>query len=929
MRPIQLTLSAFGPYAGKTLLPLEQLGRHGLYLITGDTGAGKTTIFDAITFALFGQASGDSRTPEMLRSKYAAPEMPTEVELVFQYAGKQYTVRRNPEYQRPAKRGNKLVLQKAEAELTLPDGRLITKPREVNAEIQAILGVTREQFSQIAMLAQGEFRRLLQANTKERLKIFQSIFHTERYETLQQRLRTQALAAKSTCDELRRSVQQDLTGIQCSENDPLSAQVEAARAGQLPAADLFPLLDQLIRQDAQAAVTLAAELDETDRQLRALAQRQKAAQDRARTQQTLETLQTKIAQQTDAQAAKQTALEAVQAMLPRAEALKAQTVLLEQQLPQYDALEQTRTAVKTAERAVTSYEQQLQKDHQQLDRLTQTISSLQAELADLTDTSAALLDVTYRAEQESARSEALSALLQDLRQQVTLQQRWKRAQEEYLTARTRSQRDRAEYEQKKQAFLDAQAGILAQEIEEGLPCPVCGSVHHPALAQLAAHAPTQADVEQAQAAADRSGAEAAKKSAAAAAQKSQYDTRESVLRDRLAQHLGNAVETAEVDLLTLQDRVTALWNEAQAQVRSLADRRKGLEAQQNRRKQLEQRLPQEQAQLTQVSQHKQTAEQALAGERVHAENLQAQLRQLEAQCSFPDQAAVTRQIRAMEAEAHQIEGAVALAQTALDTAGKTLEGLRGQRIQLEALLAQTPQEDLDALAEQQRRLQAQKAALTQDSKTLAVRQSRNETVRQNVSAQSEALSQAEARFQWLWSLHETANGSLPGKAKIMLETYVQMAYFDRILHRANVRLMVMSGGQYELKRRSVAADVRSQSGLDLDVLDHYNGTERSADTLSGGESFLASLSLALGLSDEVQASAGGIQMDTLFVDEGFGSLSEQALELALQALAGLSDGNRLVGIISHVAELKERIDRQIVVCKERSGGSFAAIRGER
>ena len=290
---------------------------------------------------------------------------------------------------------------------------------------------------------------------------------------------------------------------------------------------------------------------------------------------------------------------------------------------------------------------------------------------------------------------------------------------------------------------------------------------------------------------------------------------------------------------------------------------------------------------------------------------------------------MTRQIRAMEAEAHQIEGAVALAQAALDTAGKTLEGLRGQRIQLEALLAQTPQEDLDALAEQQRRLQAQKAALTQDSKTLAVRQSRNETVRQNVSAQSEALSQAEARFQWLWSLHETANGSLPGKAKIMLETYVQMAYFDRILHRANVRLMVMSGGQYELKRRSVAADVRSQSGLDLDVLDHYNGTERSADTLSGGEAFLASLSLALGLSDEVQASAGGIQMDTLFVDEGFGSLSEQALELALQALAGLSDGNRLVGIISHVAELKERIDRQIVVYKERSGGSFAAIRGER
>ena len=191
--------------------------------------------------------------------------------------------------------------------------------------------------------------------------------------------------------------------------------------------------------------------------------------------------------------------------------------------------------------------------------------------------------------------------------------------------------------------------------------------------------------------------------------------------------------------------------------------------------------------------------------------------------------------------------------------------------------------------------------------------------------ENEALSQAEARFQWLWSLHETANGSLPGKAKIMLETYVQMAYFDRILHRANVRLMVMSGGQYELKRRSVAADVRSQSGLDLDVLDHYNGTERSVKTLSGGESFQASLALALGLADEVQSAAGGVRLDAMFVDEGFGSLDEDALNQAVSALSGLAESRRLVGIISHVAELKSRIQRQVVVTKDRTGGSRVSI----
>lgn len=923
MRPIQLTLSAFGPYAGKTVLSLDQLGTHGLYLITGDTGAGKTTLFDAITFALFGQASGDGRTPEMLRSKYAEPETPTEVTLVFDYAGKQYTVRRSPEYQRPAKRGKKLVLQRAEAELTLPDGRLITKPKEVNAEIQTILGVTREQFSQLSMLAQGEFRRLLQANTKERLKIFQSIFHTERYETLQQRIREQALAAKSACDELRWSVQQELEGIRCGREDPLSPQVEAARAGQLPAADLFPLLDQLIAQDAQDAADLAAELEETEQQLLTLTQRQKAARDRCQQVQALEALQTKITRQTDARQAKQTALDSALAELPQAEALKAQNILLEQQLPQYDALEQTRATHKAAELSLASHTQALQKDQQQLDALTQTITALQEELNALPDPAAALLDLAYRSEQETARAEQLAALAQDLTQQAALYTRWQQAQADYLTARTRARQALADYEPKNRAFLDAQAGILAQDLTEGLPCPVCGALHHPAPAQLTAHAPTQADVERAKAAADRSAALAAEKSAAAAAQKSQYETRDHLLRERLTPFLGT--EAAALETEALQTRVAALRADAQAQVHTLADRRKQLESQQDRRARLEQRLPQEQARLTQIDRHKQTLEQDLAGARVHRENLQAQLRQLESQLSFPNQEAVTRQLKDTAAEIRRIEANVSQAQAALEAAARQLEGLLGQQTQLEAQLAQTPQEDPDALAEQQQLLQAQKNALTLGNKEIAVRQSQNETVRQKLTDRSEALAQAEARFQWLWSLHETANGSLSGKAKIMLETYVQMSYFDRILNRANVRLMVMSGGQYELKRRAVAADARSQSGLDLDVLDHYNGTERSADTLSGGEAFLASLALALGLSDEVQASAGGIQMDTLFVDEGFGSLSEQALELALQALTELSGGNRLVGIISHVTELKERIDRQIIVHKARSGGSFAQV----
>ena len=206
------------------------------------------------------------------------------------------------------------------------------------------------------------------------------------------------------------------------------------------------------------------------------------------------------------------------------------------------------------------------------------------------------------------------------------------------------------------------------------------------------------------------------------------------------------------------------------------------------------------------------------------------------------------------------------------------------------------------------------------------RLSSNAAVKKKIEEKSGELTSLEERWAWVKALSNTANGNITGKEKVMLETYIQMTYFDRILVRANRRLLSMTGGQYELVRRQVADNNRSQSGLELDVIDHYNGTQRSVKTLSGGESFKASLSLALGLSDEVQSSAGGIRLDTMFVDEGFGSLDEESLQQAIRTLAELGEGNRLVGIISHVGELKEKIDRQIVVTKAKTGGSRAEIR---
>ena len=267
MRPVKLTISAFGPYAGRMTIDMDALGTRGLYHITGKTGAGKTTIFAAITFALYGEPSGDSRSASQFRSKYADPQTPTEVELGFDYAGKRYTVRRNPEYERPKSRGEGLTEEKAAAELTLPDGRVITKRRDVDAAVAAIMGVDRGQFSQIAMLAQGDFLKLLLASTDDRKKIFRKLFSTQKYEDLQDRLKASSGALRKEYEELSRSIRQYVEGILCDEEDVLDIEVQKARAGKLPAEEVADLLHTLIAQDEQQAESVEKETGDLDGQL--------------------------------------------------------------------------------------------------------------------------------------------------------------------------------------------------------------------------------------------------------------------------------------------------------------------------------------------------------------------------------------------------------------------------------------------------------------------------------------------------------------------------------------------------------------------------------------------------------------------------------------------------------------------------------------
>lgn len=948
MRPLRLTMSAFGPYAGKTELSLEQLGTRGLYLVTGDTGAGKTTIFDAITFALFGEASGDSRTADMLRSKYADAGTPTQVELVFAYAGKTYKVRRSPEYERPAKRGDKLVTQKAEAELTLPDGRVMTGLKDVDARVQDILGVTRKQFSQIAMIAQGEFRRLLQANTKERMEIFRGIFKTEGYATLQQQLKNEASRSREHCAALQQSVQQYVSGLRCEAEDPLASRVELAREGRLPSDEILPLLEQLLARDEQEAVMLEENLHRTEQQLDVLGQKLRDAAARAERESQKKAVQENLEQAEQRQQAVQSTAQEAQALLPQAEEAKRQKVILEQQLPRYEELEQKQADLRQTNQAIQRREKELSDTKNRLSTLAEELTVMQTEAGSLGDVSVALAEARHREEQLHLQKTTIQNLQRQLTDYGKLLDRLARAQEAYVAARETAEQRQAEYVHKNRAFLDAQAGILARDLTEGQPCPVCGSLHHPVLAEASAEAPDQAAVELAKQAADQASQETSEKSAAAAALRGQQESQEAALVEALRVQFAKAGEEelqtidprkqersnvlivlalgVPMDVLQQQKHLTYLIRTADDQLRTLSDQLKTLEKKQQRRRSLDKTIPEKLEKQKQTTDELQALEKTLAGETARRDALQTQIRQLTEQLPFEDRKTVEEHIQKLVQKAQEVEKQNEAARQALEDVQKQIEGLQGQKKTLEEQLLALPVCDVEALQAEQEAAQQKRSQLTEKQRQLAVYQNNHRSVRDNFSKQSQALTAAEHRYQWVKALYETASGTISGKEKITLETYIQTTYFDRILNRANVRLMVMSDGQYELKRRELPGNRKSQSGLDLDVIDHYNGSERSADTLSGGEAFLASLALALGLSDEVQASAGGIRMDTLFVDEGFGSLSENALELAMKALTGLSEGNRLVGIISHVSELKERIDRQIVVTKDRTGGSRAEIR---
>jgi len=919
MRPIKLKMSAFGPYAGEVILDMSMLGERGLYLIAGDTGAGKTTIFDAITYALYGEASGDSRDASMLRSKYAGPDIETFVELTFLCAGKEYFIRRNPEYERLAKRGGGTARQKAEVVLIPPDGKPVTKTKDVADRIKEIIGIDRDQFTQVAMIAQGDFMKLLLAGTEDRIEIFRQIFKTRQYQTLQDKLRDESNRLKKEYDDLKLSIIQKIGILSCKDGHERSDDLERAKKGDLPFPETMELVEEIIEDDGREREGLDRTLKETEERLGDVIRRLGRAEEIGKAKADLDRAQEELAEAEPHLGELRGEYEKMKGREPEIDGLSASITTKNNKLSKYDELEEERTGLDLKTKAKGHKEAELSGWESGLRTLKVGLDKNKDELGKLKGAEAEkerLLGLKRTTEEQRS---SIVRLSRDTEEYWKLLADCDKTEGKYIKERQVAEELQATYNAKNRAFLDAQAGILASRLVEGEKCPVCGSMLHPDPASPSEGAPSEAELETARNEMESAQSRMARISAEAGNLKGQAGSRESDIIKRASELLGACAFDE------LEGRIEGALGELEE---SLEDQRKKIKTEEDnatRALELDGLIQQEEADIERTKK-------AIEGAKIEVSTLNTDIRNctktignLLKELEFDSKDKAERDIKDLEEKRKVLKGALDAARKAYEECKTRVDGLNGTIEVLTARLEGAEEIDVDAEMKRKSLLSDDKANLQEGIRQVSSRLDRNESALGSIRESIGKLTGTENRLICIKALSDTANGSIVGKDKIMLETYIQMTYFDRILARANTRLMVMSGGQYEMKRHTQVSDGRIQSGLELDVIDHYNGTERSIRTLSGGESFKASLSLALGLADEIQSSSGGVRLDTMFVDEGFGSLDEDSLQQAMKALYGLTEGNRLVGIISHVPELKEKVDKQIQVKKGKSGGSSVSI----
>lgn len=902
MKPVRLTMSAFGSYSGKEIIDFTKL-ENGLFLITGDTGAGKTTIFDAITYALYDKTSGGRRDGNMMRSQYAAGETDTFVEYTFSYRGELYTIRRNPEYLRLGKRryadgSPRFVKESSAVNLVLPDGKEFQgKKRDIDKKIEEIIGLDVNQFTQIAMIAQGDFVKLLHAESKERKKIFSKIFQTKLYWQVQEELKEQAKQLYIRLEENRKDCLREMERVEVPEevlsdacssagesgvalNDTGKNEKTANAAGlkdtwnrlcrlELPPAqevlDTLHIITELGKQREKASEQQTAMLQKRTEEVNLKIQRQEEIN-------RLFLLLERTEEREKELAGQRAEMERLKVQLQ--DGIRAEKVLAQENLwiRTCGDLQKLEASVRTTKEWLAA-QQELEENirekwKQKHAEWEEKEPELQRQIVRLSD----ILPRYERIHMLERQSEEQAAELKQHLQNC--------------------QKASAEYEELYCLFFTEQAGILAKGLEEGMPCPVCGSTHHPKKALAAEKAPEQADVEQAKKRRDIAEKNRAEAAEAFQAVKGRLESEQAQLKE------------AESSGVTLQDE-----RQAKQWLKELQKERKDLQTAVEKLEKQVRKLIEERKQKTgllesQENQVKELGKRSRSEEKAFQQELTRQ--KFESRESYETAKQWISLRKKQERILQEYEQAVLQIETKIQT-------LKGQTKGKEPADIRVDQEQLKQI---QTALKLEKAEYMHRH-SLNVK---NKEAEKKLKEYFTAKGGLQEQYEMVNNLSRTANGTLSGSVKLDFETYVQRQYFHQIIHAANRRLAKMTSNEFILQCREIQnLSSQGQAGLDLDVYHLVNDSVRDVKTLSGGESFMAALSMALGLADIVQNTAGAISLETMFVDEGFGSLDDASRERAIRILKELAGEKALVGIISHVNELKEQIDWKLNVKKTEQG----------
>ena len=1033
MRPIKLTISAFGPYASKQVIDFEELKGRNIFVISGKTGAGKTTIFDAISYALYGEASGESRETDSLRSHFADDNTETYVELEFELRGEKYTVNRVPKQKKKKARGEGYTEKSADATLTLPDGKVITKVKNVTDKIIEILGITREQFKQIVMLAQGEFKKLLLADSVEREGIFRKIFNTYDFEKIQAELKDKAANLSKNRTKSKHEMEINLKNIKGEHDIVIDEYVD------------FPLviekLKDLLERDNNIYKTLNEEGKEVDNNLQVKNQEKAIIEtnnnllkEKEIITKALEELLSKEDEYKnkakaiiDGKNAKEVKyiedklIETTKKLTKREEdynlslknidSLKlkqeeANKLLqieeskecdreklsveinnlnkLEEKIIELDSLN---NKVMHLKQSAENSKLQIINNKKETEELKKSKEEKELQLKDIATLETKKVELESDIKAKNKTLDEVRELFKVIRSFQNTYIEHNNKAKEYKEFEVEYKKVKENYEKMDDLYKKEQAGILASKLQENEPCPVCGSTNHPNKATIKENLkiPTKEELKVAKENLDKLEKENLEKinnlttlnsnkttyleqvnnhlsmlSATLNIDKT-FNSETAKVVKNLGTELKSVIDKLKDELLKVIDKIslkekiekelnliTTTINEREQSLIKLEECEKNYttELTQNITKidEYKKEIPENITDLKTLNnlievktKELNISKEKLAKLRLENENL---AKKLEGENSTSKEINKSIEELKLEIANNKANFNEAIKEQGFDNI-QTYEDAKLQISMVESLekevenynselkLTKAKQEDIinktkdivfmdiTTIDEEIRSIQNNKKELESKLRELHAIIVGNKTILKNVENLNIEFKEIEEEYKVVGELADLANGK---KAPyISFERYILASYFEDIIEAANIRLEKMTGDRFSLIRKTSKSKGAGQKGLELEIYDNYTDSSRDVSSLSGGESFKASLSLALGLSDIVQSNAGGVSLDTMFVDEGFGTLDPQSLDNAIDSLLELQRGGRLVGIISHVEELKERIDAKLEVTSTSKG----------